>query len=357
MGKTFHIRSGLEPSSLENINSRHYNFKKQEPITSILSEYIKILEEGKTLAEDRRHVGSMLPFDGNTELAMKCGDYGFFTAIYHCYNHHWGLKTIPDDWWYTIIRTVAIAIDKHSKEDAIRKFFVDHEGKKQLTVYVNPCKIDYASFYRQMTNLIQSNIKVENYVNTVRSNFSTSTDTHRIVSEITIMSSMQEFFEYRMATLCGIPFVEMEGTEEDWLMLKSKLIELKKMLQPIHEKIGLNEAWWMKVEMICDKLIETYRDNGDKEWWSKIFSSHHSGFGSGGSSVTYDGWFVRDLMMLESGKSFRSIPSGLVSVPLTYDNNGIETKGAIVSGIAGIQIDESNEVPVVSSVHGWAIFR
>ena len=139
MSKTFHIRRGLKPSSLKDIYSSYELSGQQEPITSILNEYIKILEKGKTLAEDRRHVGSMLPFDGNTELAMKGGDYGFFSAIYHCYNHHWGLKTIPDDWWYTIIRTVAIAIDKHSKEDAVRKFFVDHEGKKQLSVYVNPC--------------------------------------------------------------------------------------------------------------------------------------------------------------------------------------------------------------------------
>ena len=167
---------------------------------------------------------------------------------------------------------------------------------------------------------------------------------------------MQEFFEYCMSTMCGIPFVEMEGTEDDWLMLKSKLTDLKKMLQPIHKKIGLNAAWWMKVERICDKLIETHRGNGDKEWWSKIFSSHHTGFGSGGS-VTYDGWFIRDLLMNGSVKSLRNIPSGLVSVPLIYDDNGIETNGAIVSGIAGIQIDETNEVPVVSSVHGWAIFK
>ena len=139
-------------------------------------------------------------------------------------------------------------------------------------------------------------------------------------------------------------------------MLKSKLTELKKMLQPIHSKISLNEEWWMKVEIICDKLIETYRGNGDEEWWSKIFSFHQHGFGSS-PNVTYDGWFIRDLLMNGSVKSLRNIPSGLVSVPLIYDDNGIETNGAIVSGIAGIQIDESKEVPVVSSVHGWAIFK
>merc|ERR1711963_1175424 len=340
MGQTFHIRDGLKPTSLKDI---HTSQKKQEPVKSILSDFIKSAEKKaehhakyskketgtESLAEDRRHVNDMLPFEGTTEVAIKgVGDYGFFTAIYECYNHHWGLRTVPDDWWYTIIRTVAIAIDNHSKTDAVRQYFVNHEGKKRLTVDVDPsCGIDYEKFFREMTDLIQSNIKVDQYVDTIRSDFSTSTATHRIVSEITVMSSMQEFFEYCMRTLCGIPFVEMEGTEEDWLKLKSKLLDLRNMLTPIHSSIGLTPAWWIKIEVICDKLIDTYRGNGDKEWWSKIFSHKQHGFGSG-AYTTYDGWFLSDL--------------------LNISKNGHESKGAIVSGIAGIKVDETSKVPVVS---------
>ena len=169
------------------------------------------------------------------------------------------------------------------------------------------------------------------------------------------MSSMQEFFEYCMMTLCGIPFVEMEGTEEDWVKLESKLADLKRMLQPIHVAIGLPEEWWKKVELICKKLIETYRGEGDKEWWSKIFS-HEEEFGSG-ANTTYNGWFLSDLLNIWRPNSLDSLPSGLVSVPLIFNNNGCETKGAIVSGVAGINIDTTSKVPVVSSRHGWAIFK
>ena len=109
--------------------------------------------------------------------------------------------------------------------------------------------------------------------------------------------------------------------------------------------------------MICNKLIETYSRDGDEKWWSEIFSYESHGFGSGGY-VTYDGWFLRDLLNIsQSVESFSSIPSGLVSVPLVFDDNGVESEGAIVSGIAGLKIDESKKIPVVSSAHGWAIFR
>jgi len=369
MLKTFHIRDGLNPTQLNDVNPYR---NKQEPVKIIISEFIKRAERKskfgpfhfnkgpgtETLAEDRRHVKDMLPFEGTTEVARKgVGDYGFFTAIYQCYNYHWGLRTVPDDWWYTIIRTVAIAIDENSKKGKVRKYFVNHDGRKRLTVDVDPSGVDYVKFFREMTDLIQSNIKVEKYVDTIRSDFSTSTETHRIVSEITVMSSMQEFFEYCESTLCGIPFVELEGSEEDWLKLKTKLLALKKILQPIHRSIGLTPAWWRNVERISDKLVETYRGDGDKEWWSKILSHESHGFGSG-SYTTYDGWFLRDLLNIsKSVESFSSIPAGLVSVPLIFNDNGHETDGAIVSGIAGIKIDETSKIPVVSSTHGWTIFR
>jgi hypothetical protein len=337
MPTTLQLRDGLTPKKVE----YKYNHKR-EPVKSLISDFIKQAEinsqrrggfhnnSPKPIAEDRRHVKDMLPFEGSTDVAVGGqGDYGLFNAIYECYNNHWGLRTVPDDWWYTIIRTVAIAIDEHSKEEKVRTFFVNHEGKKRLTVDVDDtCGIDYEKFFREMTDLIQSNIKIQGYVDAIRSDFSTSTATHRIVSEITVMSSMQEFFEYCMRTMCGVPFVELEGEEEDWVNMKRKLVELKVMLEPIHETIGLND-WWGRVERICDKLIETSRGNGDKEWWGYVLSHQRHGMGSG-SYVTYDGWFLRDLLNIsKSVESFGSIPSGLVSVPLVFDENGVESDGVL----------------------------
>ena len=73
----------------------------------------------------------MLPFDGSNDICVKgAGDFGFFNAIYESYNNHWALKTIPDDWWYTIIKQVAVAIDRNAAKEKVRNFFVDQEGKK-----------------------------------------------------------------------------------------------------------------------------------------------------------------------------------------------------------------------------------
>ena len=66
----------------------------------------------------------------------------------------------------------------NSKNENVRKFFVDHEGQKELVVDVGLGNIDFEYFYREMTNQIQQNIKLDGYVDAVRSDFSTTTATH-----------------------------------------------------------------------------------------------------------------------------------------------------------------------------------
>ena len=44
-------------------------------------------------------------------------DAGFLSTVYEAYGNHYNLRTGPEDWWYTIIQTVALAIDKNSKRD------------------------------------------------------------------------------------------------------------------------------------------------------------------------------------------------------------------------------------------------
>ena len=130
-----HLKKDLVPQ----IPSNDY-YKDTKPIKNVISEYIKRSEN--LLAEDRRHVHDKLVLNGSSDNVHDIdSDSGFLSVIHEAYNHHWGIKTIPDDWWYTIIRTVAIAIDENSKKNEVRSHFVNHEGKKYFH-----CEIVYVYF-------------------------------------------------------------------------------------------------------------------------------------------------------------------------------------------------------------------
>ena len=167
MTKIIELCDDLIPKKVQSNNHKS--------IVDIINNFIKKSE--KNFPYNRQHVKKMTPFHGSSDVCVQgIGDFGFFNTIFESYNNHWGLKTIPDDWWHTIIKTISIAIDKNSNKIEVRKFIVNHEEQKRLTVRVDDAwGIDYEQFFHDMSNSIQSNISIPGYVDTIRSDFSTST--------------------------------------------------------------------------------------------------------------------------------------------------------------------------------------
>merc|ERR1712156_1005397 len=88
-------------------------------------------------ASERIHVGNKTTVLGSMDMVTDTKhDAGLLSSIYEAYGNHYNLRTGPEDWWYTIIQTVALAIDKNSKSEKVRDFFVEHKGKKELKVDV-----------------------------------------------------------------------------------------------------------------------------------------------------------------------------------------------------------------------------
>jgi len=311
-------------------------------------------------ASERTPVGTKIPVIGSSELVTRLHqhDAGLLSTVFDAYNEHYNLRTGPEDWWYTIIQTVALAIDANSKKEQVRNFFVQHEGKKKLVVRVGPticidC-VDYSWFFEEMSQKIGENINVPDYVDHMKSDFSTSTPVHKIVAEIALMHSVQEYFEYVMGTLCGIPAIEMKGTQDDWQRLIDKVKDLRKTLKPIEFELGLAK-WWRKVEHITHKLMETYNGMPDEDWWSRVINIRSYGSGT----PDFRGWFMTDLLNIHDASSIGSAPSGLVSIPMTIDGEKGEEKSAVVAGMIGYKIHQNgttNGRPSLEPMHGWALF-
>ena len=154
--------------------------------------------------------------------------------------------------------------------------------------------------------------------------------------------------------MCGIPAVEMLGTEEDWQKLLSKLTALMNLLEPIKSILGLSNQWWSFVKDVFEKLLETYRGNPDHDWWSRIVT--YEGFGSGPRG--YTGWITKFMEMTDEPTEMYGFTSGLVSVPLTIAYpSGLEDTAALVAGCYGFTIhdDSEDKVPSIQPFQGWSL--
>ena len=282
-------------------------------------------------------------------------DDGIFSAVLAAYNNHWKLRTSPDDWWFCVVKKVSVAIDENAEKPAVRNLFVNHEGKKTLSVNVpTTCiyDIDYSSFFDQMSNEISKNVKVPEFVNAITADFTTTSPTVKVVSQISLMASLQKYFEY-VCTMCGIPAIDMLGSENDWFRLGEKLQALKEILLPIAGEIGLDEHWWSHANNVFKELLKTYQGNPDKKWWDKII--HYDGGRMSGQRSYYTGWlieFVEDTRKIDVHKC----TGGLVSVPLKIISPGgvEEDTATLVAGMLGFTLHE-DDVPVVQPFQGWSM--
>ena len=140
------------------------------------------------------------------------------------------------------------------------------------------CGVDYNWFFQAMISQITENINKPEYTSLMKADFSQSTSVDRIVNNIMLMYSFKEYFEYRMMLMCGIPGVVMLGSEDDWLSLLEKLVKVEELLKPLEDVLQLKD-WFKSSQAVLKNLLETYRGNPDKDWWSRIMDIHQT-FGS-----------------------------------------------------------------------------
>lgn len=320
-----------------------------------------------------------------TEDAVFCkGDTGLFGTVFEVWANHWILRTAPEDWWLPLITKIAKLVDDHADVPEVRKLFVgEQKGKKTLSVELPSFSIydsDYNYLFRQFSEKINENIHLPGYVDAVASDFSTTSPTQCIASQITLMKSFQKYFDYEMMVCgCGIRGIEMLGTEYDWARLRGKLHSLRSLLEPVEKILRLSEIFRLADEVFSN-LHRTY--NGDLamvDWWADVLVQDSdikygpSGMRRG-TVDAYNGWLVRFLGGSASCKfaaaklaagEFAETLSCLSSCPMRVVDvlREISDNSFVVGGMAGFRVHASGQgsngavaaVPALQSVHGWCM--
>ncbi|KAJ5706644.1 hypothetical protein N7488_006445 [Penicillium malachiteum] len=289
---------------------------------------------------------------------------GFVWSIFEAYNHHNNLIIRPEDVWISILTQLSFYVNANSEK--LRSLFVAHEGQKELKVFTVGTidSIDFGEMATYMTDQIEKNILVEDLRAWIMPNFSTTTETDNVVAAIVMMGSMQKYFTYRVMTLCGIPSVTLLGEREDWHKLTEKLDKLY--------QLGDEPARFAQLlRPILNNFVDCFDNPGSPsviDFWSRC--AHNDSMGSGSDYLC--GWASvfcfwsgdGDLVYPEtiypvSSQEFEahsssglrdalsrridteSIPSGIISVPVTVDDNGVIHHTTMLAGLLGIQATSS----------------
>ncbi|KAI6646008.1 hypothetical protein LOD99_13261 [Oopsacas minuta] len=190
----------------------------------------------------------------------------FIRAAFYAYSKHFPLSISVDDIWLIILQTASLKINNNSEE--LRHNFVNFSDKMILKVrrdnfILDSLDNDWGGVAEEFVELIGENT-IGDFDAISKTTFSTTSDVSRVASAMTIMESVKSFFDYRLYTLCGFPYIILEGNESDWLLLKNTTIKLL-------AKLGsFGKEWAVSLLPLLDKMMEPFADEIDTQFWNSM---------------------------------------------------------------------------------------
>ena len=279
----------------------------------------------------------------------------FVEAVKMAYSDHLPLVISPDMIWYLITSGAATHINKNAEK--LRATFVNHQGKEKIVI-----KSDQMIPWSEMIDQFASEIskRTNNGIEEkIVADFTTTNKITRIVSQIVLMDSMKQYFEYQVCCVCGIPEIRIAGTKQDWINLKAKTYNLIELLPDL-------KIWMKSLDEILNNFIDAFDDKIDLNFWNSIFKlteEVNGRFVYGHSGPYLSGWIIALFPYLDrewenvyvfkgtwrdanerpnSGITTKSFESKMNQVPFILNLFGIETNLLFVGGLNGVKYSKDH---------------
>ena len=284
-------------------------------------------------------------------------------TLHRAFATHRPVELSPDIIWLTLTQGLAHHVNQNSEE--LRHHFVQHEDKLAVLVrrddFVkgspeNPWPEVFAEFSSQ----IRDHIGVAHEL--IVADFSTTGPVERAASEVVLMDAMQSYFEYRVATLCGIPSISLRGTVQDWKAIRRRVEDWS--------RFDLN--WWIEPLLpVLDRFVAAAGGDVDRQFWDSIYK-YHGPDGSGSPYITgwvkylfpylcYAGVHLDQNRYLSIdynarvGPDLGDFPALPAKAPFIWECLGREFEMEFIGGLIGVHQD--NDTLCLRPEIGWAVRR
>lgn len=317
------------------------------------------------LAEGRYKSPEIVAASGDENL-YSIGEDVFFQTLLKSYAEHRPVVISPDMIWTLICQGFSHHINMDPEK--YRHMLVSHEGKKELEVLRDSMnaftKDDWAEIITEFAQKVEESTKGTVAASLI-TDFSTTTSTEAIASRITLLSTVKSYFEFIVVQfICGIPYITLKGTPDDWRTLLEKSKELAQF----------DLEWWIsELTSILEEFVKASEGHPSPVFWKSIVMTWRPGqMGRGGGCVPnpegptkVDGWFLKFFPYCKNGRTPDSIAADesmlpeTVAVPFIYrvvDGTGNIVKETRMSMMAGlIGVSEDKETFALTPKFGWYI--
>ena len=231
---------------------------------------------------------------------------GLIFYAHFCWAKELGMVLRPDLLWYTIISEITEYILKFP--DYFRYLFTDTEEKKDLILDI------YPGFDQQgleiltyaFTTEVRRKIANQQFFDLIcNSQFESAPPLYRHAMATTMLCMGTPYFNY--STVCGIPFVDIQGDLSDWLHLYNQTVALRNFIPDIECPIDFQQDYGKYLNQ-CRNVIENIiffafnhsvpdlikmEYNSPEEFFNDVFHYGKNKCGSGHDDRIVKGWLRR----------------------------------------------------------------
>jgi len=338
------------------------NLKKADALleeSNLVTVFENVIEEelhkfGRNLREDIQVNYNIKAIYIGPDSLVSFGHRSFFWGMYHAYADHRPVVFSPDMIWLLIMQGLTNHVNNNPEE--LRSLFVDLDNKANLIVHYSPKNniITWEDMFLEFPNQI-AHFTGDELINTLTSDFTTTSPTDRTISQLSIMAIAEPYFNYWGAiSVCGITEVTLEGKPADW----EKLLEKAQYIR----KYKLD--WWIdELEPILKEFVNASQGNVNKEFWQNMIKIRKGEMC--GNPDFIDGWIVKFFPFFSNGNSTGlekiSVTDKLASEVFKIDLNYFFTDGIIKkvipleiwAGFIGLRQDK--KTLALKPESGWLI--
>jgi hypothetical protein len=306
-------------------------------------------------------------FNKNKKLGFINSNVPVLNGFYQAHINHYPIRIKPDDIWLLIVQAFSHHVNENSEE--LRKYFVHFYGKKrlELTIFksiLNMSKIDFELFAEQINEQMKVYLGKE-IIENLTPNFTTTDYDSKMICKLSIMGTFQQYFDFQFNyATCGIPYIILEGTSEDYRKIKNKAKFLKKY----------KFEWYInRITPILQKMIDAKEGYIDTEFFKNIVQEkedeRQTGFGCSirvAKENFIKGWIVKFFAYNNEGEvlngrkiaieDFHTIANQLLSVPFTLKDldHNLQYEMEYKVGFIGCEQNYKNET---FPVQGWFVSK
>ena len=314
-------------------------------------------------------------FDKEKELAYINSKTPILDGFYKAHSNHYPIRIKPDDIWLLIVQAFSNHVNTNS--ESLRHMFVNFEGKQTLIVKYSLSDINHVNKNELEDFSLQIIEQMKEYLGSeildiLTPNFTTTSYDSEIVCKISIMGAFKNYFDYEMDLCgCGVPYIILEGTSEDYEKILTKAKNLKKY----------DFEWYIdRIIPHIQKMIDAKKGNIDVNFFKNFIqdkkeTEYVSGLSGMGSYKEVDyikGWilsffayygetenssrlerFEADLIKVED---FEKLANQMLDVPFKICDQ-VHNKDYMMKYSVGFVGCDQNSKKEVFPVTGWLVSK